>query len=149
MLPPSPLSREDARMAREGIAAAYLCAHRPLYAPDSLPWRPSRSRDVASALAVQQAAQARPRSLWPSSAQYETAVRVLEQQLSRINGNREYLACLRDAYRGYVKEFASGGIQRKPRTRCCFCAHAWKSSIPAPGSIFRMLPWWWLSRRRP
>src|SRR5262245_7924723 len=35
---------------------------------------------------------------------YQAAVHILEGQLSRINGNREYLAALRDAYRGYVKE---------------------------------------------
>src|SRR5579885_2843075 len=37
------------------------------------------------------------------------AVHVLEQQLAKINGNREYLACLRDAYRGHIKELRQAG----------------------------------------
>jgi hypothetical protein len=36
----------------------------------------------------------------------KSAVRILEGQLSRINGNREYLQVLRDAYREYLKELA-------------------------------------------
>jgi hypothetical protein len=35
---------------------------------------------------------------------YEAAVHVLEEKISRINGSREYLSVLREAYRGYVKE---------------------------------------------
>ena len=34
----------------------------------------------------------------------KSAVRILEGQLSRINGNREYLQVLRDAYREYLRE---------------------------------------------
>jgi hypothetical protein len=36
----------------------------------------------------------------------KAAVEVLERQLSRINGNRQYLALLRDAYRQYVKDLS-------------------------------------------
>jgi hypothetical protein len=36
--------------------------------------------------------------------EYKEAVKVLESQLPRINGNRQYLTALRDAYRGYIEE---------------------------------------------
>src|SRR5262245_67134 len=36
--------------------------------------------------------------------EYKEAVHVLESQISRINGNRQYLTALRDAYRGYIDE---------------------------------------------
>ncbi len=35
---------------------------------------------------------------------YQAAVYVLEAQVARVDGNREYLNALRDAYRGYVRE---------------------------------------------
>jgi hypothetical protein len=35
---------------------------------------------------------------------YQAAVYVLETQVARLDGNREYLNALRDAYRGYVRE---------------------------------------------
>jgi len=36
--------------------------------------------------------------------EYKEAVQILESQLPRINGNRQYLTALRDAYRGYIDE---------------------------------------------
>ncbi len=35
---------------------------------------------------------------------YKAAIDVLERQIARINGNREYLRVLRDAYRAYIQE---------------------------------------------
>src|SRR5215470_189549 len=35
---------------------------------------------------------------------FEAAVHVLEEKITKINGSREYLAVLREAYRGRVKE---------------------------------------------
>jgi hypothetical protein len=35
---------------------------------------------------------------------FEAAVHVLEEKITKINGSREFLAVLREAYRGYVKE---------------------------------------------
>src|SRR6266849_10006396 len=35
---------------------------------------------------------------------YKSAIDVLEGQIARINGNREYLRVLRDAYRAYIQE---------------------------------------------
>src|SRR5262249_28605665 len=63
---------------------------------------PDEREAVAATLAVQQALQ-HGRDL-VARGSYETAVHVLEGQLARINGSREYLAVLREAYRGYVKE---------------------------------------------
>src|SRR5690348_11501833 len=57
---------------------------------------------VANTLAVQLALKQGREHM--SKDAYGSAVHVLEQELPKINGNREYLACLRDAYRGYVKE---------------------------------------------
>src|SRR5579884_2294119 len=89
-------------MAREGIAAL-LCAA-VLFTPLTpyLTAEPEHDGSVATALAVQQALTAGREAI--AAGQYGAAVHVLEQQLAKINGNREYLACLRDAYRGYVKE---------------------------------------------
>jgi hypothetical protein len=57
---------------------------------------------IASTLAVQTALQQGRFHLVQGDA--KSAVEVLEAQLSRINGNREYLLVLRDAYRGYVRD---------------------------------------------
>src|SRR5262245_47293182 len=42
---------------------------------------------------------------------YQAAVYVLESQVARIDGSREYLQALRDAYRGYLRE-----LQQAKRT---------------------------------
>src|SRR3954451_3413555 len=39
---------------------------------------------------------------------YQAAVSVLEGQVARINGDREYLDVLRDAYRSLVRELQRG-----------------------------------------
>ncbi len=89
-------------MAREGIAAL-VCAV-VLFTPliPSLAAEPEREGAVASVLAVQQALKQGREAM--AAGQYGAAVHVLEQQLAKINGNREYLAALRDAYRGHVRE---------------------------------------------
>jgi hypothetical protein len=101
-------------MAREGIAAL-LCAT-VLVTPliPSLSAEPERDAAVTTLLAVQQALKGGRESM--AAGQYGTAVHTLEQQLSRINGNREYLACLRDAYRGYVKELRQAGRSDEAQT---------------------------------
>jgi tetratricopeptide (TPR) repeat protein len=40
---------------------------------------------------------------------YEAAVKVLESQIARIEGSREYLIALRDAYRGHIKNLHLAG----------------------------------------
>jgi tetratricopeptide (TPR) repeat protein len=92
-------------MAREGFAAL-LCAGvlvLPLnFCPSLVAADENRDPALASTLAVQLALQQGREHI--ERGHYGAAVHVLESQLSRINGNREYLARLRDAYRGHVKE---------------------------------------------
>jgi hypothetical protein len=66
-----------------------------------------REAPIASTLAVQTALQQGREHLLRGNAQ--AAVYVLEGQLARINGSREYLTVLRDAYRAYVKELRLAG----------------------------------------
>jgi hypothetical protein len=73
-----------------------------------------RNGGVANTLAVQTAMQKGRDLLLQGDA--ATAVRVLEAQLRRINGNREYLVLLRAAYRAYVKDLYlqnQGALARK------------------------------------
>src|SRR5262245_29449464 len=93
-------------MAKEGLFP-FLCAG-VLSAALSLSGVPRAAAGddpnsgIATTLAVQTALQQGRDLLLRGN--HQAAVHVLEGQLSRINGNREYLAALRDAYRGYVKE---------------------------------------------
>jgi hypothetical protein len=96
-------------MARDGLSALRraglllgalvfsLCAQVPVRSSP-----PEEREAIATTLAVQTALQ-HGREL-VTRGNFETAVHVLERELSCINGNRDYLAVLRDAYRGYVKE---------------------------------------------
>ncbi len=61
-----------------------------------------RAGAVSSTLAVQTALQQGRDHLLKGNAQ--AAVYVLEAQIEKINGSKEYLAALRDAYRTYIKE---------------------------------------------
>ena len=101
-------------MAREGIAAL-LCAT-VLITPLTplLSAEPEREGGVATALAVQQALKQGREAM--AAGQFGAAVHVLEQQLSKINGNREYLAALRDAYRGHVRDLRQAGRADEAQT---------------------------------
>jgi hypothetical protein len=101
-------------MAREGITALVCAAV--LFTPliPYLAAEPERDGAVATTLAVQQALKSGREAI--AAAQYGAAVHVLEQQLARINGNREYLTCLREAYRGYVKELRQAGHADEAQT---------------------------------
>jgi tetratricopeptide (TPR) repeat protein len=101
-------------MARE-VIAALVCATVPFM--PLIPYlaaEPDPDRAVAATLAVQQALKSGRESM--AAGQYGTAVHVLEQQLARINGNREYLTTLREAYRGYVKELCQTGQSDQAQT---------------------------------
>jgi hypothetical protein len=90
-------------MARDGLSAlacalpvlSLLLAPAPLTAQE-------RDPQIATTLAVQTALQQGREYLLHGKPQ--AAVTVLEGQLSRINGSREYLGTLRDAYRAYIRE---------------------------------------------
>ena len=101
-------------MAREGIAAL-LCAT-VLITPLTplLSAEPEREGGVATALAVQQALKQGREAM--AAGQFGAAVHVLEQQLAKINGNREYLAALRDAYRGHVRDLRQAGRADEAQT---------------------------------
>jgi len=90
-------------MAMEGLLslALALAASAPA-APDALaPPAPADSA-ITATLAVQNAMQqARDQLLHDNPRE---AVKTLEEQLARVNGNPIYLALLRDAYRAYVKQ---------------------------------------------
>jgi hypothetical protein len=88
-------------LVRAGMAAGAFCGL--LCLLSSVQGGPPQQRvDVAAALEVQKALQLGKDLMLKGS--YEAAVHVLEEQITRINGSREYLAVLREAYRGYVKE---------------------------------------------
>jgi hypothetical protein len=95
-------------MAREGftalLCALVLLAPLPLLSPLSAD---DRDGAIATTLAVQAALQQGKEHM--ERGNYGAAVHALEGQLARINGNREYLARLRDAYRGRVKELRLAG----------------------------------------
>jgi hypothetical protein len=66
---------------------------------------PCRAQDdpaVANKLAVQTALQQGREQLLRGN--FQAAVYTLEAQIARIDGSREYLSALADAYRGYIKE---------------------------------------------
>src|SRR5688572_11155952 len=46
---------------------------------------------------------------------HRAAIRVLEAQLPKINGNKAYLKLLEDVYRGYVKELQLAGDANEAR----------------------------------
>jgi hypothetical protein len=68
---------------------------------------PGDRENVAATLEVQKALQVGRELVVKGN--YEAAVHILEEKLSRINGSREYLAVLREAYRGRVKELRLSG----------------------------------------
>src|SRR6516225_4049734 len=96
-------------MATDGLlallrAAAWLGALATFLAPTSTAGAqpPRGGENVAATLEVQKALQLGRELVVKGN--FEAAVHVLEEQLSKINGSREYLAVLREAYRGHVKE---------------------------------------------
>ena len=103
-------------MARDGLFAL-LCAGAVCVTglvPPTLA-APGDDRDsmVAATLAVQTAMQQAREFL--SHNDSKAAVRVLEEQLSRINGHPAYLTLLRDAYRSYVKELRLAGQEAEAK----------------------------------
>jgi hypothetical protein len=89
-------------LARAVFAAALFALCGPAAAQND-----DRQNSIATTLAVQTALQQGREHLLRGNSQ--AAVYVLEGQLSRINGSREYLGSLRDAYRAYIKELRVAG----------------------------------------
>jgi hypothetical protein len=96
-------------MAREGLralsrAGALLAAAAAILIPiaGAAGGPPQERESVATSLEVQKALQLGRELVVKGN--YEAAVHVLEEKITCINGSREYLAVLREAYRGRVKE---------------------------------------------
>jgi hypothetical protein len=91
-------------MAMEGLLsfALALAASAPAAPPAAAPQSAQADSAITVTLTVQNAMQqARDQLLHDSP---RDAVRTLEEQLARINGNPVYLALLRDAYRAFIKQ---------------------------------------------
>lgn len=99
-------------MARDGFTAL-LCAL-VLSSPFLAAADDGPDAAIATALAVQRALNQGREQI--ERGQYGAAVHTLESQLPRINGNRQYLSSLRDAYRGYVKELRLAGREPEAQT---------------------------------
>src|SRR5262245_39946812 len=95
-------------MARTGLpaiprAAALLATSVFLLSLAVASGGPPQERDtITTSLEVQKALQLGRELVVKGS--YEAAVHVLEEKIAKINGSREYLAALREAYRGRIKE---------------------------------------------
>jgi hypothetical protein len=103
-------------MAMEGLLAlvvAATIAGNPVAA--TVPAKsPEPDSAIITTLAVQTAMQQARDELLRNNPR--NAVKVLEEQLARINGNPVYLALLRDAYRAYVKQLRLSNQEALART---------------------------------
>jgi tetratricopeptide (TPR) repeat protein len=101
-------------MARDGlvlIACAGLCLGAVAAVPAGPP-EDAKGR-IETHLAVQRALQQGRACLQRGN--YEAAVQFLEGEVARINGDRDFLLTLRDAYRGYVRELSDEGRSDEAR----------------------------------
>ena len=95
-------------MARIGLLTL-LCAC--LLSPVLAGPEEDRDQALANAVAVQTALLQGRDAM--QARNYRAAVTVLEAQILHIDGNREYLEALRDAYRGYVSELRSAKNEKE------------------------------------
>lgn len=103
-------------MARNGLFAWFCAGAVCVTGPaSSLLADPGDEREnlVATTLAVQTAMHQARDFLTRNDS--KAAVRVLEEQLPRINGNPAYLILLRDAYRAYVKDLRVAGQEAEAK----------------------------------
>src|SRR5262249_39531463 len=93
-------SRKDALMVRDGLSLV-VCA--------ALFLGIARAGDdrIASTLAVQTALQQGRTQIIRGD--FQAAVHTLESQITRIDANPQYLAAMRDAYRGLIKSLKLAG----------------------------------------
>jgi hypothetical protein len=97
-------------MAREGLTPLLFCAGLLFGVVPAVPAAPPEGADAKfQTLLVVQGALRQGRDCLQRG-DYQAAVYVLESQIAHIDGSREYLAALREAYRGYVRE-----LQQKNR----------------------------------
>src|SRR5262245_36252386 len=118
------------------LAVVLTASAQPLFA------EPTSEELFTGTLAVQRAMEQA--TLHLRRAEHQKAVAALEEQVSRINGNPEYLRLLRVAYRGYVKDLLAArdlSLAEKYRRRLCIIdgtaatdATLRPTSADAPGS---------------
>jgi hypothetical protein len=91
-------------MAKDGLCAVLRAGAAALFflVPAAFAGPPQERDGLTATLEVQKALQLGRELVIKGN--FEAAVHVLEEKITKINGSREYLAVLRDAYRGYVKE---------------------------------------------
>jgi tetratricopeptide (TPR) repeat protein len=91
-------------MAREGLTPLLFCAGLLFGVVPAVPAAPPEGADAKfqTLLVVQRALEQGRACL--QRGDYQAAVYVLESQVAYIDGSRDYLAVLREAYRGYVRE---------------------------------------------
>ena len=93
-------------MAMEGLlalaCASMVVAANPAVSLPTAPGPDAAAGSITATLAVQTAMQQGREYLLHNNA--KAAIDTLERQLPLINGNQNYLALLRDAYRAYIKE---------------------------------------------
>jgi hypothetical protein len=98
-------------MARDGLltfaCAGLLAVALPVWAGELSDTNVDRDNKVTTALAVQRALREGREQLQRGN--YQGAVFLLESQIARANANRDYLAVLCDAYRGYIAELRQAG----------------------------------------
>jgi hypothetical protein len=87
---------------------------------------------VRAQLAVQMALQQGRENLQRGN--YQAAVYALESQVARVDGNREYMNALRDAYRGYIRELQQANRQAEIPT------YLTRLQILDPGSQLELAP---------
>ena len=90
------------RLGSVSLFGILLIAH-PIASAGNPPDDPNFNKVVSV-----QAAMVRARTLL-GEMQAQKAVAVLEEQLSKVNGNPQYLSLLRDAYRAYVRDLCLAG----------------------------------------
>jgi len=90
-------------MARAGLSLARFAVVATLFTSTAV----AADDRIASTLAVQTALQQGRTHIVKGD--FQAAVHVLESQITRIDGNSQYLAVLRDAYRGLVKTLKLAG----------------------------------------
>src|SRR5262249_5215568 len=95
---------KEACMAREGLTPILFCAGLLFGVVPAIPAAPPEDMEakLRTQLAVQTALQQGRDCLQRGN--FQAAVYVLESQIARISGSREYLVALREAYRGYIRE---------------------------------------------
>jgi hypothetical protein len=91
-------------MAKDGLCAVLRAGAAAVFflTPAALAGPPQERDGMTGTLEVQKALQLGRELVIKGN--FEAAVHVLEEKIAKINGNREYLTVLREAYRGHVKE---------------------------------------------